>query len=106
MINVVVIGYESNDYSLIKQMATLVRSLGFGCFIKNEDDLYRLNVKASIDDKLKFFKLDNKLEKIKSHIDDTGGTNYDFVGIESIEYVGVDNAQCIYVDDPEHFISN
>ena len=96
------IGYESNDYSLIKQMTTLVRSLGFGCFIKNEGVLYRLDVKASIDDKLKFFKLDDKLEKIKSHIDDTGGANYDFVGIESIEYVGVDNAQCIYVDDPEH----
>lgn len=66
---------------------------------------YTVRVKASFEDKRKFFTLPRKLEVIDKRIaSDTRQRfkKFDTVGIRSIEYIGVEDAQCILVDNPEH----
>lgn len=105
------VSYFSTSYNLIKDIQSVLYSLGISSSIskynrpKNKHMKYVLRVQIENDKKHKFFTLKRKLdiiEKWNKKDNRKRVKKFDFVGIVGIEYKGVEDAQCILVDDEEH----
>lgn len=105
--------YLTFSRGLAEDIRTVLFSLGvsstIGVYTREHDGRkmaeYVLHIKASFEDKRKFFKLSRKLaiiEKWAKKDNRKRVKKYDFVGIKSIEFLNRQHAQCIMVDNPEH----
>ena len=113
------ISYSTGSAGLAEDVVQLLYSLGISSTINKwyrsrENDKgevvksveYNVRVKASPEDKIKFFSLSRKRDVAAKAVVIAQSRKrvkkFDMVGIKSIEPIGIQDAQCIYVDNEEH----
>lgn len=112
------ISYSTFSKNLAEDLQQLLYSLGFAssinCYKRIRENCnnelrklaeYVVRVKASREDKLKFFHLSRKKNIIQKWIekdDRVRVKKFDLIGIKSIDYISKQDAQCILVDNDEH----
>lgn len=104
--------YTTTSFELAKDVAEVVRSLGYICSIRKNDRVkngvgqrtcYILHISVDNSEKQKFFRLSRKLNVAKEAVNFNKKRDYNRIGIRKIVKEDYQKEMvCIYVDNEEH----